>query len=217
MLSVLKPFRADPNRFQESIDRGGIKADGLPDLHGRDLPLSDQSIHGQGRDGQPVGQRPNGIELIDLHTRTSLHCQDCLIDVRFPKTQILNRRVDIPMPQRPLRSEDIMPQVVVHPVRECLPHGVSCDLAGQMMGVDDLLEDPVILDAADRQVALPASEYKLIGGEGPLLVRPVLDPRSQRGLCLGMKFHGPAFELAFAVSAAIRDGIRDPSALDDVP
>jgi hypothetical protein len=94
---------------------------------------------------------------------------------------------------------------------------VRGDLAGQMMGVDDILEDAVILDAADRQLTLPAFEDKLIGGERPPLVRPVLDPRSERGLCPGMKFHRPAFDPAFAISAAINDRIRDPSALHNVP
>jgi len=118
--------------------------------------------------------------------------------------------------ERPLRSKDVLPEVVVHPVRECLPHTVSCDLAAQVPGVNDILEYPVILNAADRPRTLPASEDKLIGGERPLL-RLVIDPRSERGLCPGMKFHRPAFDLAFAISAAINDRIRDASALNDVP
>jgi hypothetical protein len=74
-----------------------------------------------------------------------------------------------------------------------------------------------MLDPTDRLICpLTTLKNKVVGEEDRILPQ-LIDPFRQRLFGFGMKFNGPAFDLAFAIGAAIRDSVANPASLDYVP
>lgn len=120
--------------------------------------MIDQAVDRQRLNGQSFGQRLHGVEFFGFHVVPFLHSQDGGVDVRFLEAQILDRRIDVAMPQRLLSPENVPAQLFIDPVREGLPHAVRGDLAGQFIRFDDSFQDAMILDPAQRSPALAAGE-----------------------------------------------------------
>jgi len=130
LLCFFQPFRTNLDGIQESGNGIWIKTDGSPYSDSRQLTLIDKAIDRQRLDGQPFGERLYGIKWVPFHVVPSLHCQDGGVDVLLLETQILDRRIDVPMPQRLLSPEDVPAQRFIDPIRKGLSHAMRCELAG---------------------------------------------------------------------------------------
>ncbi len=92
-----------------------------------------------------------------------LHGQNGGVDVGLLEAQVFNRRIDVPMPQRFHRSEDLAAQLFIDPVREGLAFAAGATIGdgiGDAPGLDHVA-DLQLQDGADALPCIAPDRAKM--------------------------------------------------------